>query len=60
MADKDSAFSKRVYGSAIYWDGKSGRSGFWGCGHDQESCFGLVNFKMLVRCPRRDAKWPVG
>lgn len=29
-------------------------------GHDQESCFGLVNFEMLVRCPRRDAKWPVG
>lgn len=22
--------------------------------------FGLVNFEMLVRCPSRGAKWPVG
>lgn len=60
MANKDSAFSKKLVGSAIYWDGKSGKEWVWGVGgHDQESCFGLVNFEMLVRCPRRDAKWPV-
>lgn len=28
--------------------------------HDEESCFGLVNFEMLVRRPSRDAKWAVG
>lgn len=59
MADRGSASSTRVGGGAIYWDGKSGEERVLG-GHDQESCFGLVNLEVLVRCPRRDAKWPVG
>lgn len=29
MADKDSAFSKRENGSAIYWDGKEWVLGVW-------------------------------
>lgn len=48
-------------GGATSWDGKLGRERVLGVGgHDQESCFGLVNFEMLVRNPSRDAKWPVG
>lgn len=38
-----------------------GKERVWGVGgHDRASCFGLVNFEMLPRYPRRDAKWPVG
>lgn len=32
MANKDSAFSKKLVGSAIYWDGKSGKEWVWGGG----------------------------
>lgn len=60
-ADKDSAPSKREDGGSIYWDERPGKELVLGVGgYDQESCFGLVNFEMLVRQPSRDAKRPVG
>lgn len=61
MANKDSPSARSWLAVPFTGMGSQGRSGFGGVGgHDQESCFGLVNFEMLVKCPRRDAKWPVG